>query len=170
MEAVFSWQSLGIFLSGRVFQSAVPERQRFGQLFALFVGLAILVACLGLLGLISFLTVQKTKEIGVRKVLGASVSNILLLLSKDFLRLILVANLVAWPLAYWGIHQWLEKYAFRIKLNLWLFVLPALLVLLIALLTVNLQTIKAARANPVTDSDGWYPNSVFWAGECVTDR
>ncbi len=120
-----------------------------GQLAFYFTGLSIFISCLGLFGLASFATAQRTKEIGVRKVLGAPVSSILLLLSKDFIRLVLLANVVAWPLAYWGVRKWLENYAFRIDIQPWLFVIPALLVLLIALLTVSVQTIKAARQNPV---------------------
>jgi putative ABC transport system permease protein len=123
--------------------------RRFGQIFLLFSGAAIFLACLGLVGLVAFATAQRTKEIGVRKVLGASVSNILLLLSKDFMKLVLLANLVAWPLAWWGMREWLQNYAYRIDLNLGLFVLPSLLVLFIALLTVSFQSIKAALANPV---------------------
>ena len=118
-------------------------------LFTWFSALTILIACLGLFGLSLFTTAQRTKEIGVRKVLGASVSSVLLLLSKDFLKPILLANLLAWPLAYWGIHRWLQNYAFRIDISPWLFVLPTLLVLLIALLTVSAQTWRAARQNPV---------------------
>jgi putative ABC transport system permease protein len=85
---------------------------------------------------------MRTKEIGVRKVLGASVSQIASLITKDFIKLILLANLIAWPLAYWTIHNWLENYAFRMDMNVWLFIVPSLLVLLIALLTVSFQTIK----------------------------
>ena len=136
------------FLDER-FNAQYRTDRQFGRVFGLFAGLAVLVACLGLFGLSLFTTAQRTKEIGVRKVLGASVSSVLLLLSKDFLKLILLANLIAWPLAYWGIRQWLQNYAFRIDISPWLFVLPTLLVLLIALLTVSGQTWRAARQNPV---------------------
>jgi putative ABC transport system permease protein len=131
------------------FDQQYKADQQFGRLFGLFSGLAIFIACLGLFGLSLFTTTQRTKEIGVRKVLGATVPNILLLLSKDFIKLVLVANVVAWPLTYWGVHKWLENYAFRIEIDSWLFLFPALLVLLIALVTVSFQTIKAARRNPV---------------------
>jgi putative ABC transport system permease protein len=107
------------------------------------------VACLGLLGLASFATLQRTKEIGVRKVLGASVPSIVLLLSREFVMLILIANLIAWPLAYWGIGAWLSTYAFHIELSVWLCLLPGILVCAVALFTVSIQTMKAARANPV---------------------
>jgi ABC-type antimicrobial peptide transport system permease subunit len=101
-----------------------------------FTALSIFISCLGLLGLSIFSATQRTKEIGIRKVLGANVSNILLLLSRDLIKLVLMANLIAWPLAWWGIHHWLNNYAYRIDIQPWLFVLPTLLVLLIALLTV----------------------------------
>jgi putative ABC transport system permease protein len=85
----------------------------------------------------------------VRKVLGASVSKIILLLNVDYLKLMFIAILISWPLAWWGIHKWLNNYSFRILLNPWLFIIPALLILLIATLTVSLQTLKAANTNPV---------------------
>jgi hypothetical protein len=100
------------------------------------------VACLGLFGLVSFATTQRTKEIGVRKILGAHTWHILALLSKDFLGLILIANLIAWPLTYWGMSRWLEGYAFKILITPLLFVLPTLAVLGIAVLTIVLHTRK----------------------------
>ncbi|GAB3542308.1 ABC transporter permease [Spirosoma fluminis] len=123
--------------------------QRFGQVFGLFTTLAILVACLGLFGLASFTTAQRTKEIGIRKVLGASVPEIVRMLYKEFAVLILVAFVVATPLAWYAITQWIESYAFRTDLHWWLFVLPFVAVLLIALLTVSFQSVKAALMNPV---------------------
>jgi putative ABC transport system permease protein len=107
------------------------------------------VACLGLFGLASFTTVQRTKEIGVRKVLGASVISIVGLLTKDFVKLILIANLFALPLAYYIMTHWLSGYPFRITIGWWMFVFPLLIVILIAILTVSFQTIRAALANPV---------------------
>jgi putative ABC transport system permease protein len=123
--------------------------QQFGLVFALFAGQAIFIACLGLFGLSLFTTTQRTKEMGIRKVLGATMQQVLVLLSIDFIRLVVLANLVAWPVAYWCVRKWLEGYAFRIQINPWLFVLPTLLVLLIAWLTIGFQTWKAARSNPV---------------------
>jgi putative ABC transport system permease protein len=148
-EKSFPQSPFNYFFLDERFNSQYRADQQFGRVFGLFAGLAIFVACLGLFGLALFTANQRTKEIGVRKVMGATVSNILLLLSGDFIRLVLLANLIAWPLAYWGVSQWLSTYAFRIDISPWLFVLPTLLVLFIALLTVSMQTWKAARQNPV---------------------
>ncbi|GAA4447024.1 ABC transporter permease [Nibrella saemangeumensis] len=136
------------FLDDR-FNEQYRADQRFGQVFGLFTGLAILVACLGLFGLASFTTVQRTKEIGIRKVLGASIPEILRLLYKEFAQLVLIAFLVATPIAWYAVSQWLQGYAFRITPNWEVFVLPFAVVLLIALLTVSFQTLKAALMNPV---------------------
>jgi putative ABC transport system permease protein len=114
-----------------------------------FTVLAIVIACLGLLGLISFTAEQKTKEIGIRKVLGATVPNLVLLLSKEFALLVIVANLIAWPLAGFAMNRWLQGFAYRVDLNFGLFALAGGSALLIALLTVSAQAIKAALANPV---------------------
>ena len=123
--------------------------QKFGRTVALFAFLTILVACLGLFGLASFTTTQRTREIGIRKALGATMGSVLFLLSRDFIRLVLLANLLAWPLAYWAVRKWLQGYAFPIPLSPWLFILPTVAVLLIALLTVSFKTWQAARQNPV---------------------
>ncbi|MDF9796767.1 putative ABC transport system permease protein [Catalinimonas alkaloidigena] len=122
--------------------------ERFGRIFSIFSVLAILIACLGLLGLSSFTAVQRSKEIGIRKVMGASVSSILTLLSKDFLKLIFIAGILALPFAYWMMHQWLQNYAFRIDISWWLLILPLVFVLMLALLTVSVHTIRAALTNP----------------------
>ncbi len=122
---------------------------RFGQVFGLFAGLAILVACLGLLGLSSYTSIQRTKEIGIRKALGASVSHIIFLLTKSYFRLILIALLIAVPVANYAMSEWLNQFASRIGIQWWLFAIPGLLVVLIALLAVSGQTLKSARANPV---------------------
>ncbi len=148
-EKAFPDNPFTYFFLDDYFNAQYQTDQRFGHFFQLFAGLTIFIACLGLLGLSLFTTTQRTKEIGVRKVLGASVASILLLLSKDFLKLVLLANLFAWPLAFWGIDTWLKNYAFRIPVSPWLFILPGLLVGAIALLTISFQTLKSARANPV---------------------
>jgi putative ABC transport system permease protein len=123
--------------------------QRFGQVFGLFTVLAILVACLGLFGLASFTTLQRTKEIGIRKVLGASVTSILNLLFREFTWLLLISFVIAAPIAWFTTSGWLRSYAFRIGLQWSFFVMPFVAIILIALITVSFQSIKAALTNPV---------------------
>jgi putative ABC transport system permease protein len=118
-------------------------------LFIIFSIIAIGITCLGLFGLVAYTTLQRTKEIGVRKVLGASVWSILALLSKDFIRLMVVATVFSLPLIMWGLRHWLNQYAFRIELTWWLFMLPVSTVFVIALLTVILRSSKVAVTNPV---------------------
>ncbi len=122
---------------------------RFRKLFTIFSFLAIIIACLGLLGLATYSAVQRTKEIGVRKVLGAEASNIISLLSKDFLKLVLIAILVATPFSWYAMHIWLEGYAYQIEMQWWIFGLAGLLALFIAVLTVSFHAVKASKANPV---------------------
>jgi len=122
---------------------------RMAKTIRIFSIAAIFIACLGLFGLASFTAVQRTKEIGVRKVLGASVPSIAMLLSTEFIKWVLIANSLAWPLAYYIMDKWLQNFAYRIGLNHWIFVLSACLALFIALLTVSYQAIKAALMNPV---------------------
>ncbi|HEY2727702.1 MAG TPA: FtsX-like permease family protein, partial [Parafilimonas sp.] len=121
----------------------------FGNIFSIFASFAIFIACLGLLGLSLFATAQRTKEIGVRKVLGASVSNIILLLSKDFIRLVIVAFVIASPVAWFIMHNWLQDFAYRINISWWIFIAAGILAVFIALATISFQAIKAAIANPV---------------------
>ena len=123
--------------------------ERLFHLFEIFAGMAMLISCLGLWGLASFASQQRLKEIGIRKVLGASVSNITSLLSKDFLRLVLISILIATPITWWSMNKWLQDFAFRINIGWWVFVLVGAIALLIALLTVSFQAIKAALSNPV---------------------
>jgi putative ABC transport system permease protein len=136
------------FLDER-FQQQYQQDLLFERVFGLFTALALFVSCIGLFGLSSYTIFQRTKEIGVRKVLGASVGSVVTLLSKDFIKLILMASLLALPLAYFVMQRWLEGYAFRIDLQWWLFLLPVFMVVFIALLTVIFQTTRAALANPV---------------------
>jgi ABC-type antimicrobial peptide transport system permease subunit len=112
-------------------------------------GLAIFISCMGLLGLVIFTTNQRTKEIGVRKVLGASVAQIVSILSKDFLWLVFIASVFAMPIAWWAMKKWLENFAFKTTLSWWLFVMGALIMVFVALLTLSIQTFRAANANPV---------------------
>ena len=123
--------------------------EKIQAIFSNFGILAIFISCLGLFGLASFTAEQRTKEIGIRKVLGASVSGIILMLSKEFTKWVLAANVIAWPLAYFTMKQWLQNFAYRTAIGFSTFIIAGLLALVIALLTVGYQAIKAARANPV---------------------
>ncbi|HET9826531.1 MAG TPA: FtsX-like permease family protein, partial [Chitinophagaceae bacterium] len=124
--------------------------QRTGKLFISFAVFAIFIACLGLFGLVTYASEQRTKEIGIRKVLGARASGIVAMLSRDFARLVLVASLIAFPIAWWAMNKWLQSFAYRIGISWWVFVIAGLMAMTIALLTVSLKAIKAAIANPVT--------------------
>ncbi|MBN2009407.1 ABC transporter permease [candidate division KSB1 bacterium] len=131
------------------FAMMYADVQRMGNIFSTFALLAIIVACLGLLALSSFMTAQRTKEIGIRKVLGASIFNVTFNLSKNFLALVVVANIIAWPVAYFFMNKWLQDFAYRIDIDWGMFMLAGGIALFIALLTVSWQAIKAAWANPV---------------------
>jgi putative ABC transport system permease protein len=135
------------FLEER-YKSQYNDDTRFGKVISLFTGLAIVVSCLGLIGLSSYTAMQRTKEIGVRKVLGASVVNIVSLLSMDFVRLIAVAGLLSLPIAYFSMQNWLQSYAYRITPGWALFVFPVIIVLLIAAITISFQVLKAAMTDP----------------------
>ena len=125
------------------------QEQHIDSLLKWATGLSIVISCLGLLGLVIYTTGQRTKEIGVRKVLGASVPQIATLISKEFLVLVLLAFLIAIPIAWLGIHQWLQNFAYRSPVSIWVFVFGGVIAILVALLTISFQTIKAALANPV---------------------
>ena len=125
------------------------DEKKLGTLFNLFASLAIIISCLGLFGLASYLAERRTKEIGVRKVLGSSVSNLVYLLSVDFIKWVLVANIIAFPIAWYAMHKWLQSYAYRTPLSVGLFILTGSLTFIIAFLTVGYQTIKAANSNPI---------------------
>jgi putative ABC transport system permease protein len=136
------------FMNDRFNDTYIAE-QTTGRILGIFSGLTIFVACLGLFGLAMFTAERRTKEIGIRKVLGASTAGIAGMLSKDFLKLVLVANLLAWPLAWWAMNKWLQDFAYRIQLHWWMFALAGIAAVLIAVVTVSFQAIKAALANPV---------------------
>jgi ABC-type antimicrobial peptide transport system permease subunit len=123
--------------------------ERIGKLATFFAILAIFISCLGLFGLASFMAEQRTKEIGVRKVLGASVAGVTALLTRDFLKLVVVAMLIASPLAWYFMQGWLTDFAYRIEIQWWMFALTGSMAVLIAFLTVAGQAIKAALVNPV---------------------
>ena len=131
------------------FSKLYEAETRQGTIFTVFACIAIFIACLGLFGLSAFAITQRVKEIGVRKVLGAKVGTIVTLLSKDFLKLVLVAWLIAFPIAWYAMAKWLEHFAYRINIHWWVFALSGILALLVALLTVGFQAMKAAVANPV---------------------
>jgi putative ABC transport system permease protein len=137
------------FFLDEYFDEQYKSEQRFGKLFLNFAILAIIISCMGLLGLASYSTMQRTREIGIRKVLGATVSNIVNLLSKDFLKLVGIAIIIASPIAWFGMHKWLQDFAYRIPISWWVFVVAAVAAALIAILTVSFQAIKAAVSNPV---------------------
>jgi len=122
---------------------------RLMQILGIFALLAIVIACMGLFGLSIYTARQRTKEIGIRKVLGASVAGITVLLSKDFLKLVLIASIISFPVAWWAMNNWLQDFAYRIHIGAGVFVIAAVAAMLIALLTVCVQAIKAAVANPV---------------------
>jgi ABC-type antimicrobial peptide transport system permease subunit len=131
------------------FNQMFQNEQLISQLSRVFATLAIIISCLGLFGLAVYTAERRIKEIGVRKVLGASITNITTLLSKDFLLLVFISCLVAFPLAWWMMHNWLENYKYRIEISWWVFVVASTTALLIALITISFQSIKAAIANPV---------------------
>ncbi len=148
-KSYFSGFPFKYFFLDEHFNQQYKVDLQFGKIFGIFASLAIFIACLGMLGLSSYIAVQKSKEIGIRKVLGATVTHIVLLLSSKFIRLVGIATLIALPLAYFVFDRWLENYAFRIGIGWKFFVIPALVVFLIAIITISVQTVKAALANPV---------------------
>jgi putative ABC transport system permease protein len=149
------WKSLipnrpfSYFFLDEFFDRQYRAEERFGKLFLNFAILAIFISCLGLLGLASYSTIQRTKEIGIRKVLGASVSSIVNLLSKDFLKLVAISGLIAFPVAWFVMNKWLQDFAYRIGVSWWVFLVAGVLATLIALVTISFQAIRAAISNPV---------------------
>jgi putative ABC transport system permease protein len=147
-KASFPGNPFDYFFLDDFFDKQYTADQQFGKIFSLFAMLAIVIACLGLWGLASFTTTQKLKEISIRKVMGASVQNIVTLMSGQFIKLVLIACLIALPLAWYGINTWLDEFAFRIDLALDLFLVPVVILVVICLVTVSFQIIKGANANP----------------------
>lgn len=129
--------------------SQYHTEQRLGTIFTIFTSLAIFIACLGLFGLVSFMAEQRTKEIGIRKVLGASLSSVANLLSKELVKLVVIANFIAWPIAWYAMNLWLQRFAYHINIEWYVFVIAALIAFIIAVVTVSFQSIKAAMANPI---------------------
>ena len=131
------------------YHAQYQSEERFAKLFFCFSILAILISCLGLLGLAAFTTMQRTKEIGIRKVLGASIGSITALLSLYFIKLVCLAILIASPIAWLLVHNWLGNFAYRINISWWIFALAGILAILIAFITIGFQTVRAAMINPV---------------------
>jgi putative ABC transport system permease protein len=131
------------------YDNQFKQAQLVGKLAAVFAGLTILICCLGLFGLSAYMAEQRTKEIGIRKVLGASVNSIWLLLSKDFMVLVLIGCVVSSPIAFYFMNNWLRQYDYRITIGLPVFILSALMAVVITLITISFQAVKAALANPV---------------------
>jgi putative ABC transport system permease protein len=125
------------------------QEKNLGMLMGVFSGLAVLVACLGLLGLATFMTQQRTKEIGIRKVLGASISDVIRLLSREFLILVVLANIIAWPIGYYIMDRWLENFAYKTGLAWYIFMFTGGLALIIAMAAVSFQATRAAYTDPV---------------------
>ncbi len=148
-EQLYPGNVFSYFFLDEFFDQQYQSEQQFGVLSSLFSGLTLLLACMGLFGLASYTTIQHTKEIGIRKVLGASVTNLLYLLSRGHVKLILISFLIAAPIANFFFTEWLNEFAYHIKLNWWMFIVPGTLVLLISLLSVVGQTVRAASTNPV---------------------
>ena len=149
------WKSLipnrpfSYYFLDEFFDRQYRSEERFGNLFLNFSILAIFISCLGLLGLASYSTMQRTKEIGIRKVMGASVRGIINLLSKEFLTLVVISFFIAMPVAWYFMHSWLQDFAYRTTISWWVFLLAGVIAILIAVFTVSFQAIKAAIANPV---------------------
>ncbi len=148
-KAMASGQPFNYSFMNDDFNNIYRSEQQTGRIFISFAALAILIASLGLFGLVTYAAEQRTKEIGIRKVLGASVSAVVSMLSKDFLKLIIIAACIAFPVAWWAMNSWLQHFAYRIHIAWWVFAVAGVGALLIALITVSFQAIKAAIANPV---------------------
>ncbi len=147
-KTLFPDNPMDHFYLDQFFNRQYESDRRFGQIFGMFTLLAIFVACLGLFGLASFMTMQRTKEIGIRKALGSTSTDVILLLSRGFILLVIIANLIAWPLAWYIMDRWLQSFPYRITINPILFLAAGLGVVIIAFLSVGFETFKAARINP----------------------
>jgi putative ABC transport system permease protein len=148
-EKAFPGNPFEYFFLDDYFNQQYENERKFGKLFTVFSALAVIVGCLGLFGLSAFTTTQRTKEIGIRKALGASEQGIFLLLSKEYILLVGLSILLATPLVWWVMNGWVERFPYRASISAMIFVLAGVLVLFVALLTVSYQTLKSARVNPV---------------------
>ncbi|UCE22537.1 MAG: hypothetical protein JSV46_10100, partial [Candidatus Aminicenantes bacterium] len=136
------------------FDSFYRSEENLSKIFTSFTLLAILISCLGLSGLAALIAQNRTKEIGIRKVLGASIPSIVMMLSQEFTKWVVISSVISWPIAYFVLSQWLQNFAYRTSMELWVFILSSLGALILAILTVSFQSIKAATANPVDSL--WY--------------
>ncbi|MES1249258.1 MAG: FtsX-like permease family protein, partial [Chitinophaga rupis] len=130
------------------YESLYHSEARLGNVFSTFTLLSILVACLGLFGLSVYTAERRVKEIGIRKILGASVQSVVNLLSKDFLKLVILSAVISFPIAWWAMSKWLNDFAYRVPMDAWVFLIAGVLAIVIALVTVSFQAIRAAMANP----------------------
>ena len=147
----FAGNPFEYFFADERYGQQYAAEQQLGKVFIAAAFVAILIACLGLYGLAAFAARRRVKEVGIRKVLGASVASIAALLSKDFLKLVMVALLLASPIAWWIMNRWLQNFAYRTNISIWIFLLSGVVGLAIALITVSFQAVKAAKANPVAN-------------------
>ena len=149
MKSISGNENIGYQFMDDHFKEVYRSERQAGIMIAIIGGLAITIACLGLLSLAAFIIIRRTKEIGIRKVVGASVRNIAFMLSKDFLKLVFIAMLIAFPIAWWAMNEWLQSFAYRITIGPGVFIISGGTIVLITLLTISFQAIKAAVANPV---------------------
>jgi putative ABC transport system permease protein len=148
-SSVFKGNPFSYFFLDDYFNQQYKNEMQFGMLFGFFSLIAIVIACIGLFALVAFMVRQRAKEIGVRKVLGASLQHVMILLTKEFIQLILLANIISWPLGWFLMNNWLSDFAYRISISWWIFGLSGLTAVFIALATISFQAFKAATANPV---------------------
>jgi putative ABC transport system permease protein len=148
-KTIIPYRPFSYFFADEFFDRQYNDEKRFGRLFLNFAILAIFISCLGLLGLASYSTLQRTKEIGIRKVLGASITGIVNLLSKEFLQLVLIAFVIATPVTWYFMERWLKDFHYRISVPWWMFAVAGVMAFSIALLTISFQAVKAAVTTPV---------------------
>ena len=147
-ESLFPDQPYNYAFLDESFDNLYKSEEQMNKIFTSFSFIAIIISCLGLFGLAAYMTEKRTKEVGIRKVMGASVSGILILLSKEFTRWVLIANIIAWPVAYYLMNKWLQSFVYHVDINVGIFVLSGLIALFIAWITVSYQSFKMALSNP----------------------
>jgi ABC-type antimicrobial peptide transport system permease subunit len=148
-KTLFPEEVMNYWFMDQSIKGFYSTEQNLSSLLKWATGLAIFISCMGLLGLVMYTTTLRTKEIGVRKVLGASITHIVRILSRDFIQLVIIASFIAVPITWYAMHKWLDNFAYKTPVQWWLFLLSTLFMMLIALFTLSIQTIRAASANPV---------------------